>query len=59
MASQPGSNSMASQSASHLASNTGNQHQSALVIVTLLFFMWFADFTERCLDPTFEGGLYP
>lgn len=40
MASQPGSNSMASQSASHLASNTGNQHQSALVIVTLLFFMW-------------------
>nr|WP_315482017.1 sugar MFS transporter [uncultured Undibacterium sp.] len=31
---------MASQSASHLASNTGNQHQSALVIVTLLFFMW-------------------
>ncbi|MBR7745756.1 sugar MFS transporter [Undibacterium baiyunense] len=40
MASQPSSSSVASSATSHIASSAGNQHQSALVIVTLLFFMW-------------------
>ncbi|MBC3832520.1 sugar MFS transporter [Undibacterium amnicola] len=40
MASQPSGSSIASPATSHAASSAENQHQSALVIVTLLFFMW-------------------